>query len=127
MIKMIMLMNYQESRKRKKRRLEELQRSVLFLTHENHQLREQNELLRQMLVGRLPGSPPGTLPAGAAAGAQIAQPVVEVRGKALVFDDDLLSPASLSILTNSSASFYLQQTQPQTASGQPGVVGIPTP
>merc|ERR1711988_674590 len=33
----------------------ELQRSVLFLTHENHQLREQNELLRQMLVGRLPG------------------------------------------------------------------------
>lgn len=46
---------FQESRKRKKRRLEELQRSVLFLTHENHQLREQNELLRQMLVGRLPG------------------------------------------------------------------------
>lgn len=46
----------QESRKRKKRRLEELQRSVLFLTHENHQLREQNELLRQMLVGRLPGA-----------------------------------------------------------------------
>lgn len=46
----------QESRKRKKRRLEELQRSVLFLTHENHQLREQNELLRQMLMTRLPPS-----------------------------------------------------------------------
>ena len=70
---------FQESRKRKKRRLEELQRSVLFLTHENHQLREQNELLRQMLVGRLPGSPPGALPAGTAANPQIAQPVVEVR------------------------------------------------
>ena len=48
-----------ESRKRKKKRLEELQRSVLFLTHENHQLREQNELLRQMLVGRLPQSTMG--------------------------------------------------------------------
>merc|ERR1719284_2305278 len=45
-----------ESRKRRKKRLEELQRSVLFLTHENHQLREQNELLRQMLVGRLPSA-----------------------------------------------------------------------
>lgn len=29
---------------------------MLFLTHENHQLREQNELLRQMLVGRLPSA-----------------------------------------------------------------------
>lgn len=27
---------------------------MLYLTHENHQLREQNELLRQMLIGRLP-------------------------------------------------------------------------
>lgn len=59
-----------ESRKRKKRRLEELQRSVLFLTHENHQLREQNELLRQMLVGRLPGgnSSHNTGPAGVRSG-----------------------------------------------------------
>merc|ERR1719284_215168 len=48
-----------ESRKRRKKRLEELQISVLFLTHENHQLREQNELLRQMLVGRLPQSTMG--------------------------------------------------------------------
>jgi hypothetical protein len=53
--------------------VEELQRSVLFLTHENHQLREQNELLRQMLVGRLPsatatGVPQAALVSGAAAG-----------------------------------------------------------
>merc|ERR1719284_77800 len=59
-----------ESRKRRKKRLEELQRSVLFLTHENHQLREQNELLRQMLVGRLPGgnSSHNTGPAGVRSG-----------------------------------------------------------
>ena len=59
-----------ESRKRKKKRVEELQRSVLFLTHENHQLREQNELLRQMLVGRLPsaGTPPGINSASTGAG-----------------------------------------------------------
>jgi exonuclease V gamma subunit len=51
----------QESRKRKKRRLEELQRSVLFLTHENHQLREQNELLRQMLISSLPNGAAGVV------------------------------------------------------------------
>lgn len=54
----------QESRQRRKLRLEELQRSVLFVTHENHQLREQNELLRQMLVGRLPTADQVTAPQG---------------------------------------------------------------
>lgn len=40
---------------------------MLYLTHENHQLREQNELLRQMLIGRLPAS------AAAAVSAAMAQ------------------------------------------------------
>lgn len=40
----------QESRRRKKLRIEELQRSVVFLTRENGELREQNDLLRQMLT-----------------------------------------------------------------------------
>lgn len=31
-------------------RIEELGRSVVFLTRENQELREQNELLRQMVV-----------------------------------------------------------------------------
>eukprot|EP00620_Florenciella_sp_RCC1587_P020995 CAMPEP_0182558334 /NCGR_PEP_ID=MMETSP1324-20130603/1913_1 /TAXON_ID=236786 /ORGANISM="Florenciella sp., Strain RCC1587" /LENGTH=166 /DNA_ID=CAMNT_0024770501 /DNA_START=180 /DNA_END=676 /DNA_ORIENTATION=- len=44
----------QESRKRKKIRIEELQRSVVFLTRENNELREQNELLRQMLSSDVP-------------------------------------------------------------------------
>ncbi|KAM3570930.1 hypothetical protein VYU27_007021 [Nannochloropsis oceanica] len=57
-----------ESRKRKKRRLEELQRSVLILTHENHTLREQNELLRQMLITRLPSSELASALGGAAGG-----------------------------------------------------------
>lgn len=39
-----------ESRRRKKMRIEELGRSVVFLTKENQELREQNELLRQMVV-----------------------------------------------------------------------------
>ena len=42
-----------ESRRRKKMRIEELGRSVVFLTKENQELREQNELLRQMVVGLL--------------------------------------------------------------------------
>jgi len=58
----------QESRKRKKRRLEELQRSVIYLTHENHTLREQNELLRQMLITRLPPSEVAEALGGAAGG-----------------------------------------------------------
>lgn len=45
----------QESRRRKKLRIEELQRSVVFLTRENSELREQNELLRQMLATEMPG------------------------------------------------------------------------
>lgn len=45
----------QESRRRKKLRIEELQRSVVFLTRENSELREQNELLRQMLATEVPG------------------------------------------------------------------------
>lgn len=40
----------QESRRRKKLRTEELQRSVVFLTRENMDLREQNDLLRQMIA-----------------------------------------------------------------------------
>ncbi|KAJ8601733.1 hypothetical protein CTAYLR_006739 [Chrysophaeum taylorii] len=44
----------QESRRRKKLRIEELQRSVVFLTRENSELREQNELLRQMLASEMP-------------------------------------------------------------------------
>ena len=44
----------QESRRRKKLRIEELQRSVVFLTSENNQLREQNEMLRQMLTAEVP-------------------------------------------------------------------------
>lgn len=44
----------QESRRRKKQRIEELQRSVVFLTRENSELREQNELLRQMLSSEVP-------------------------------------------------------------------------
>ena len=44
----------QESRRRKKLRIEELQRSVVFLTRENNELREQNELLRQMLAAEMP-------------------------------------------------------------------------
>lgn len=44
----------QESRRRKKMRIEELQRSVVFLTRENSELREQNELLRQMLASEIP-------------------------------------------------------------------------
>jgi hypothetical protein len=43
-----------ESRRRKKLRIEELQRSVVFLTRENNELREQNELLRQMLAAQIP-------------------------------------------------------------------------
>lgn len=39
------------SRMRKKGRLDELQRSVVFLTRENAELREQNELLRGALAG----------------------------------------------------------------------------
>ena len=39
----------QESRKRKKIKIEELQRSVVYLTSENNGLREQNEMLRMML------------------------------------------------------------------------------
>lgn len=39
----------QESRKRKKMRIEELQRSVMFLQHENNDLRQENDMLRQML------------------------------------------------------------------------------
>lgn len=45
-----------ESRRRKKMRIEELGRSVVFLTRENQELREQNELLRQMVVSIVPGS-----------------------------------------------------------------------
>ncbi|KAA0163776.1 hypothetical protein FNF27_03905 [Cafeteria roenbergensis] len=37
------------SRMRKKARLDELQRSVVFLTRENSELREQNEILRRVL------------------------------------------------------------------------------
>ena len=77
---------WQESRKRKKRRLEELQRSVLFLTHENHQLREQNELLRQMLVGRLPGAPlAGSIsnPVATAVASQEPQPTDQVGAEGL--------------------------------------------
>jgi len=40
----------QESRKRKKARIEELQRSVVYLTRDNARLREQNEQLRQALA-----------------------------------------------------------------------------
>uniref|UniRef100_A0A7S3K2F0 BZIP domain-containing protein n=1 Tax=Aureoumbra lagunensis TaxID=44058 RepID=A0A7S3K2F0_9STRA len=39
----------QESRARKKARIEELQRNVVFLSRENAELREQNYLMRQML------------------------------------------------------------------------------
>lgn len=34
-------------------RIEELGRSVVFLTRENQELREQNELLRQMVVSNV--------------------------------------------------------------------------
>jgi len=47
----------QESRRRKKLRIEELQRSVVFLTRENGELREQNDLLRQMLAAESPSQP----------------------------------------------------------------------
>jgi len=40
----------QESRRRKKLRIEELQRSVVFLSRENCELREQNDVLRSMLT-----------------------------------------------------------------------------
>ncbi|CAM9550920.1 unnamed protein product [Ascophyllum nodosum] len=43
-----------ESRRRKKMRIEELGRSVVFLTKENQELREQNELLRQMVAAEVP-------------------------------------------------------------------------
>lgn len=33
-------------------RIEELGRSVVFLTGENQELREQNEIFRQMVVGK---------------------------------------------------------------------------
>lgn len=43
----------QESRRRKKLRIEELQRSVIYLTKENDELREQNEVLRKMLTSEM--------------------------------------------------------------------------
>lgn len=44
----------QESRKRRKVRIEELQRTVVYLTRENGDLRDQNEVLRQMLSSDAP-------------------------------------------------------------------------
>jgi len=44
----------QESRRRKKIRVDELQRSVVHLTRENSELHEQNEMLRQILGSELP-------------------------------------------------------------------------
>lgn len=44
----------QESRRRKKIRIEELQRSVGFLTREKAELTEQNNLLRRMLASEIP-------------------------------------------------------------------------
>ncbi|CAN0087728.1 unnamed protein product [Ectocarpus sp. 12 AP-2014] len=42
-----------ESRRRKKMRIEELGRSVVFLTRENQELREQNEIFRQMVASEV--------------------------------------------------------------------------
>eukprot|EP00903_Cladosiphon_okamuranus_P012795 g11959.t1 len=42
-----------ESRRRKKMRIEELGRSVVFLTRENQELREQNEIFRQMVANEV--------------------------------------------------------------------------
>ncbi|CAM9498082.1 unnamed protein product, partial [Ectocarpus sp. 8 AP-2014] len=48
-----------ESRRRKKMRIEELGRSVVFLTRENQELREQNEIFRQMVASEV--SPDGKI------------------------------------------------------------------
>ena len=47
---LLVLQAAKESRRRKKMRIEELGRSVVFLTRENQELREQNEIFRQMVV-----------------------------------------------------------------------------
>lgn len=59
-----------ESRRRKKMRIEELGRSVVFLTRENQELREQNEIFRQMVVSRDKRSPPPCFPSAYSPSAQ---------------------------------------------------------
>ena len=61
----------QESRKRKKIKIEELQRSVVYLTSENNGLREQNEMLRMMLSQEEPA------PGGDGAAAADATPMAQ--------------------------------------------------